>query len=105
MDIVIKRPGLEVATAPVSLDFRYADHFQISGLTGYETLLYDLFTGDQTLFQRADAIEAGWEAVQPFLDLWAKEGAPEPYAPGSLGPDGAAALIERDGREWHTLAP
>lgn len=105
MDIVIKRPGLEVATAPVSLDFRYADHFQISGLTGYETLLYDLFTGDQTLFQRADAIEAGWEAVQPFLDLWAKEGAPEPYAPGSLGPDGAAALIERDGREWHRLAP
>ena len=30
MDIVIKRPGLEVDTAPVSLDFRYADHFQIS---------------------------------------------------------------------------
>ena len=104
MDIVIKRPGLEVATAPVSLDFHYADHFQISGLTGYETLLYDLFTGDQTLFQRADAIEAGWAAVQPFLDLWAKEGEPEPYAPGSLGPDGAAALIERDSREWHSIA-
>ena len=103
MEMVIKRPGLEVATAPVSLDFHYADRFRIAALTGYETLLYDLFTGDQTLFQRADAIEAGWAAVQPFLDLWA-EGEPEPYAAGGTGPDSADALMRRDGRDWHVLA-
>ncbi|MDP1027548.1 glucose-6-phosphate dehydrogenase [Sphingomonas sp. KR1UV-12] len=101
MEIVIKRPGLAVDTVPVSLDFRYADRFDIGALTGYESLLYDLLTGDQTLFQRADGIEAGWAAVQPFLDLWAKGGAPEPYEPGSMGPPGAAALIERDGHAWH----
>ncbi len=105
MDLLIKRPGLEVDTVPIALDFRYADRFDIGHLTGYESLIYDLFTGDQTLFQRADAIEAGWAAVQPFLDLWAGEGAPDPYPAGSMGPEAADALLKRDGHDWHVLAP
>jgi Transketolase, thiamine diphosphate binding domain/Glucose-6-phosphate dehydrogenase, C-terminal domain len=36
--------------------------------TGYESLLYDCMIGDATLFQRADNIEAGWQAVQPILN-------------------------------------
>ncbi len=104
MEIVIKRPGPAVDTVPVSLDFRYADRFDIAALTGYESLLYDLLTGDQTLFQRADGIEAGWAAVQPFLDLWAEGGGPEPYDPGSMGPAGADELVRRDGHAWHVSA-
>jgi glucose-6-phosphate 1-dehydrogenase len=104
MEISIKSPGLSVDTVPVSLDFRYADKFDIGKMTGYESLLYDLFIGDQTLFQRADGIEAGWAAVQPFLDVWEKDGkTPELYAPGSMGPACADTLIERDGRRWHEL--
>ena len=103
MEMLIKRPGLEVDTVPVSLDFRYADRFDIGSLTGYESLIYDLFTGDQTLFQRADAIEAGWAAVQPFLDAWDGAAGPEAYAPGSLGPEAADALLARDGTRWHAL--
>ncbi len=103
MDVLIKRPGLVITTVPVSLKFHYADSFNIAAMTGYESLLYDLFIGDQTLFQRADMIEAGWAGVQPFLDAWANDGAPEPYAPGSLGPHGADALIARDGHQWHAL--
>jgi glucose-6-phosphate 1-dehydrogenase len=103
LEISIKSPGLSVDTVPVSLDFRYADQFDIGKLTGYESLIYDLLIGDQTLFQRADGIEAGWAAVQPFLDLWAKGGEPEAYAPGSMGPACADGLIERDGRQWHAL--
>jgi glucose-6-phosphate 1-dehydrogenase len=41
--------------------------------------------------------------VQPFLDLWAQGGKPDPYAPGSLGPDAADALLAKDGRAWHSL--
>jgi glucose-6-phosphate 1-dehydrogenase len=104
MEISIKSPGQSVDTVPVSLDFRYADKFDIGKTTGYESLLYDLFIGDQTLFQRADGIEAGWAAVQPFLDEWAKDqSVPDPYAPGSMGPACADELIQRDGREWHEL--
>jgi glucose-6-phosphate 1-dehydrogenase len=102
MEISIKRPGLTVDSVPVSLDFRYSDMFDIGNTTGYESLLYDLFIGDQTLFQRADAIEAGWAAVQPFLDLWSHSAdKPDSYTPGSMGPQCADELIERDGRKWH----
>ncbi|MEG3163203.1 glucose-6-phosphate dehydrogenase [Sphingomonas sp. PB2P19] len=103
MELLIKRPGLGVDTVPIALDFRYADRFDIGHLTGYESLLYDMFVGDQTLFQRADAIEAGWAAVQPFLDAWAAAGTPDPYVAGSLGPASADALLARDGCAWHTL--
>jgi glucose-6-phosphate 1-dehydrogenase len=104
IELSIKSPGLSVDTVPVSLDFRYADKFDIGKMTGYESLLYDLFIGDQTLFQRADGIEAGWAAVQPFLDMWAKSAEqPEPYQPGSMGPACADELIRKDGRQWHEL--
>src|ERR1700761_1265673 len=103
MDILIKKPGLAVDAAPVTLNFSYADQFDVAHLVGYESLLYDLFTGDQTLFQRADGIEAGWAAVQPFLDLW-KDGKPDPYTPGSMGPDAADKLLQNSGRAWHALA-
>ena len=103
IDFAAKRPGPKVDTAPVSMDFRYADEFDVSHATGYETLLYDMLTGDQTLFQRADGVEAAWQAVQATLDAWGAGGEPEVYEVGSDGPAGAAALIERDGRRWHGL--
>jgi glucose-6-phosphate 1-dehydrogenase len=103
-DFLAKLPGPAIATAPVSMDFRYGDHFQLGKLTGYETLLYDMMVGDQTLFQRADAIEAAWAAVQPILDAWSRgRGHPQGYAAGSSGPDAADALLARDGRAWHDL--
>ncbi|WP_253717778.1 glucose-6-phosphate dehydrogenase [Sphingomonas sp. AP4-R1] len=103
LDIAAKAPGPIVAPVPVSLDFLYASHFDIGHRTGYETLLYDVLIGDQTLFQRADQIEGGWAAVQPLLDAWGKKGKPEPYKAGSDGPEAAAALLERDGRAWHPI--
>lgn len=101
-EFVAKKPGPVLAVTPVSMDFRYADHFGKSSQTGYETLLYDLLTGDQSLFQRADQIEAGWRAVQPLLDAWG-QGEPDSYDAGSAGPAAADDLLARDGREWHPL--
>jgi glucose-6-phosphate 1-dehydrogenase len=103
LDFLVKKPGPVVDTKETSLDFRYADHFPLGIRTGYETLLYDALIGDQTLFQRADMIEAGWAAVQPVLDAWAKSDQPEDYAAGSAGPAGADELMARDGRSWHGL--
>ncbi|MET0271233.1 MAG: glucose-6-phosphate dehydrogenase [Sphingomonas sp.] len=102
LEFVAKRPGPVVNTAPVTMDFHYADHFKIGHTTGYETLLYDVLKGDQTLFQRADQIEGGWRAVQPLLDVWA-QGAPETYPAGSSGPESADALMHRAHRRWHKL--
>jgi glucose-6-phosphate 1-dehydrogenase len=103
LNFVAKKPGPLMETAPVSMDFRYADRFAVGHQTGYETLLYDVLTGDQTLFQRADQIEGGWRVVQPLLDAWA-QGEPEGYAAGSAGPASADQLIARDGRQWNEIA-
>ena len=53
------------------MDFAYKTYFKVACNTGYETLIYDCMIGDATLFQRADTVEAGWQAVQPILDAWA----------------------------------
>jgi len=100
-----KVPGEEMRIAGVDMDFCYADWFKTRPQTGYETLLYDAMTGDQTLFQRADNIEFGWRAVQPFLNAWADEGVVHGYAAGTDGPTAADALLARDGRAWRPLKP
>ena len=87
--------------------FRYKDFFRERPNVGYETLLYDCMIGDTTLFQRADAIESSWAAVQPVLEAWgAKDGDASPlrtYASGSEGPAAADDLLARDGSHWLPL--
>jgi glucose-6-phosphate 1-dehydrogenase len=100
-----KVPGPTINIDGVEMKFRYKDYFQVEPTTGYETLIYDCMIGDNILFQRADSVEAGWQAVQPFLDAWKKAGAKglEPYKAGSEGPDAANELLRRDGRSWRRL--
>ena len=103
LDFVAKRPGPVVETAPVHMDFRYADAFKLGHRTGYETLIYDMLIGDPSLFQRADMVERGWTIVEPILDLWEKEGVPQDYQAGSAGPPDGDALMTRDKRQWHRI--
>ena len=100
-----KVPGPAIVIDGVEMKFRYKDYFKAEPSTGYETLIYDCMIGDNILFQRADSVEAGWRAVQPFLDAWTKAGAKglEFYKAGSEGPPGAEELLKRDGRSWRTL--
>jgi glucose-6-phosphate 1-dehydrogenase len=100
-----KVPGPTVNIDGVEMKFRYKDYFNVEPATGYETLIYDCLIGDNILFQRADGVEAGWQAVQPFLDAWKKAGAKglESYKAGSDGPAAAEELLKRDGRSWRKL--
>ncbi len=101
-----KVPGPNINIDGVEMKFRYKDYFKVEPATGYETLIHDCMIGDNILFQRADSVEAGWQAVQPFLDAWEKAGAKglKIYEPGSAGPEEANELLERDGRGWRSLA-
>ena len=60
--------------------------------------------GDQTLFQRADMVEAGWSVVSPMLDIW-KALPPRnfPNYAGTWGPKEADEMLERDGRRWRNF--
>ncbi|MBZ9783055.1 glucose-6-phosphate dehydrogenase [Pseudomonas sp. REP124] len=102
-DLLAKRPGQTLKMDNIELGFAYKDFFEMQPSTGYETLIYDCLTGDQTLFQRADNIENGWRAVQPFLDAWQQDDTVQGYAVGEDGPETAEELLTRDGRVWHGL--
>lgn len=105
LEFAAKRPGPGVVLGNVDMDFCYSRYFEMEPRTGYETLLYDCMTGDATLFQRADNIEAGWEVVQPILDAWTENptGPIPTYTAGSSGPAEADTLLTRDGRAWRPL--
>jgi len=100
-----KVPGPAIVIDGVEMKFRYKDYFKAEPSTGYETLIYDCMIGDNILFQRDDSVEAGWRAVQPFLDAWKNAGDKglEFYKAGSEGPSGAEELLKRDGRNWRKL--
>jgi glucose-6-phosphate 1-dehydrogenase len=88
------------------MNFRYDDYFDNTPMTGYETLLHDCMTGDATLFKRADNIEAGWELVDPVMEVWSALPVRDfpNYAAGSWGPAAGEQLLTRDGRAWRACA-
>ena len=99
-----KIPGPEIALGGVRMNFSYKDYFKTEPTTGYETLVYDCMIGDAMLFNRADGVEAGWEVVQPILDLWHDDKTvPLETYPSGGGPEGADQLLWRSGRQWRPL--
>ncbi len=103
-DFNVKTPGPVMQIGPVQSSFDYGDFFAERANVGYETLLYDCMLGDETLFQRADSIEAGWCAVDDVLHPETGGAiAVHGYAAGSEGPVEADALLARDGRAWRPL--
>lgn len=98
----VKAPGFQVRVRPVNMEFRYAQYFDHEASSGYERLLYDCMVGDQTLFQRADMVEAGWNIVDPILDVWKvlpPRNFPN-YPAGTWGPPESFDLLHKDGRRW-----
>jgi glucose-6-phosphate 1-dehydrogenase len=100
----VKRPGPMMDLAAVKMDFRYDDWFPKEPNVGYETLLYDVMTGDQTLFMRADMVEQAWRIVQPVIDVWsANSSGLSTYKAGSAGPGEADSLLASDNQRWRPV--
>ena len=100
----VKLPGADFTLAPADMRFTYKNAFKTRVPAAYETLLYEVLAGDQTLFMRADQIEAAWRLLQPVLEAWQSHPAVDfpNYAAGSWGQEAAEGLISRDGRSWLT---
>lgn len=106
MRFEVKMPGSSLRTRPVEMDFRYGSSFGVSGGEAYDRLLIDCMMGDQTLFTRADEVEAAWRVVTPALNVWDSPSDPASvpqYEAGTWEPHEAEMLINRDGRRWRRL--
>ena len=96
-----KIPGPTTNVAQVEMNFSYAESFGKSSANGYERLLLDAMLGDGTLFAEREGVETTWALMTPILEAWKQQKKDFPnYAAGSWGPQEAADLLQRDGREW-----
>ena len=101
-----KRPGFEMHTATVHMDFCYQTAFGVHSPDAYEMLLLDVMQGDATLFIRGDEAEEQWRLITPIEEAWAKQKERElpAYAAGSEGPTEADELPARNGHNWRRLS-
>ena len=96
-----KVPGTQMELRDVSMDFGYGQSFTESSPEAYERLILDVLLGEPPLFPRHEEVELSWKILDPFERHWAEHDVrPEPYAPGSWGPESAHELLARDGRAW-----
>ena len=95
-----KVPGAAMQVRDVTMDFGYGHAFTEASPEAYERLILDVLLGDPPLFPRHQEVELSWKILDPIEEFWATQGAPEPYRPGTWGPDSADALMARDGRTW-----
>ena len=100
-----KRPGFEMATTTVHMDFCYRREFGVESPDAYEMLLLDVMQGDATLFIRGDEAEEQWRLITPIEEAWASEDVRElpTYAAGSDGPAEAEELTARNKHRWRSL--
>jgi glucose-6-phosphate 1-dehydrogenase len=105
VNFVAKRPGFEMETTTVHMDFCYQRAFGVEPPAAYETLLLDVMTGDATLFTRGDEVEAQWRLITPIVEAWASQKKPElaEYPAGADGPPEADDLLARNGHLWRRL--
>ena len=101
-----KRPGFEMHTATVHMDFCYQRAFGVQSPDAYEMLLLDVMQGDATLFIRGDEAEEQWRLITPIEEAWANQGVSElsVFAAGSDGPQEADQLPARNGHRWRKLS-
>jgi glucose-6-phosphate 1-dehydrogenase len=101
-----KLPGPSMEVAPVTMEFRYGASFGVDPPEAYERLILDCMLGDNTLFTRADEVEASWTWISKIHQHWAEQSsrpdAPPPpsYPAGTWGPEAADRLLAADGRQW-----
>lgn len=96
--IDVKQPGEDSGISRIPLAVSY-DQILEGAPTAYETLLADVIEGDQTLFVRADEVEASWNLFSPLLD----RSDVHAYAAGTDGPHSASELISGGPGHWSAL--
>jgi glucose-6-phosphate 1-dehydrogenase len=87
----VKTPG-EDGVVSKALEFDYEAEFDVIP-PAYQTLLRDVIEGDQTLFVRADEVEASWRLWDPVVT---SDDEIHPYEAGTWGP----AVLNESLRLW-----
>ena len=86
---------------PVKLNYRHSQENLDNSPEAYEKLLLDCLKGDATNFTHWDEVANSWKIVDTVKETWDKETTDIPtYPAGSMGPNCAFELLEKDNRQW-----
>jgi glucose-6-phosphate 1-dehydrogenase len=98
----MKEPGSGFNVKNVNMDFHYTDLADVRIPSAYERLLYDVMSGDSTLFSRDDEVETAWKFIEPVQKAWRNNPAIKVYGypAGTWGPEPSNNLIEGEGLTW-----
>ena len=89
----VKSPGESLQLVEKQLRFMYADDFDHLP-DAYQTLIFDVIQGDQTLFVRSDEVEASWRLHDPVIVASSNGHKLESYDAGTWGPSGRHTPIQ-----------
>ncbi|MED3624393.1 glucose-6-phosphate dehydrogenase [Neobacillus thermocopriae] len=96
-----KKAGGKLDAQNVKLSFANTGVHAMNTPEGYEKLIYDCMRGDATNFTHWDEVAYSWAFVDKISAVWEKTKGDFPnYQAGSMGPDAADKLLEKDGFFW-----
>lgn len=100
-----KKSGQNMQTNPVTLNFSNEGENGINTPEAYEKLLYDCLQGDATNFTHWDEVALSWRFVDKISEVWENHFPSQfpNYASGSMGPDEADKLLQKDNFFWWNL--
>ena len=100
----MKQPGSGFEITNRDMDFKYSDLGEFKIPDAYERLLYDVMTGDSTLFTRADSVEECWKFIDPFISCRDNDSRViiYGYPAGTWGPAEADTFISESGKGWRS---
>lgn len=85
MKFFAKKPGytLEIAEHELGFDYKKAYDKELF-IDDYESLLFDIIKGDQTLFVSTEEIMSEWRFIEPIIKVWSTKKLPPliPYHKG-----------------------
>jgi len=89
----VKPPHEDISS--VHMEFCHSCQYSMNTPQAYEYLLNEVALGDQTLFTRADTVEAAWRFIDQLPTVETL-----PYAKRSWGPKRADEKMQQDNRAW-----
>jgi glucose-6-phosphate 1-dehydrogenase len=96
-----KEIGQGFDTEPVRLNFRHTAETTGNSPEAYEKLLLDALNGDSTNFSPWNVVAQSWHLVDIIRQTWDTLTPEFPnYSAGSMGPQSAFDLLEKDGNAW-----
>lgn len=99
-----KKAGVGSQAEPVKLSYLSTGIDGMNTPEAYEKLLLDCMLGDATNFTHWDEVALSWQYIDRFLKVWENTEPDFPnYDSGSMGPEAADQLLEKDGFHWWSV--